>query len=570
MKKLLILSIILLISITAYAQDFYPTTISGLNSEVKLYGFGTISGLKDGESVDFQTITFPNSSFQKIKVKKEILYIDGKTIFPTYMLDEFDNKYVNFKIPYNGDFTYELIAEVQTQSLIYDLQDYNIGAVDEKVSDFLKRSEKVESDSTQILTLTKNKLYSNSFFESLTDTIFWVNDYVQYAQGSEFSQYYLSQKSAVDTLLEKKGVCDEFSNLAAAMLRAKGIPTRLAIGITYDGHEWGNHAWLEVYHNSFGWIPSDPTFREAGFVDATHIRLGSFSDVSLSVAKASYPSTATIVFQTQTLPEVTVIDKNYFLHVSLEAEEATLLTNQWNDFPVKIKNLTNSTLTVPIKIRENYNDLLFDEKVKSVILKTGEEKEVIFKIYPSVTLSSNEIAKGTLTFDSLSEPFKADFKINYSTGLDNGEVKVLDVTPIAFEDKLVLEIKLANLTTITQNVKINLTTPDDNISWEENPESFTKNTFSKEINNYPLGEYILTIDTPTQKYTQYIYPIKSSSQIYTTPPKDNTVVQKVDTGQENGKTANNQYELFLLIGLAVLTAIAVVLIFLFATRKRYI
>jgi len=570
MKKIFILFIILLISLTVYSQDFYPTTISGLKSEVRLYGFGTIEGLKSGEEVDFQTITFPDSSFQKIKVLKELLYIDGKTIFPTYVLDEFDNKYVNFKIPYNGEFTYELVAEVETQALIYEMQDYNLGPVDDKVSEFLNRSEKVESDSTQILTLTKNKLYSNSFFESLTDTIFWVNDYVQYATGTEFNKYYLLQKSAVDTLIEKKGVCDEFSNLAAAMLRAKGIPTRLAIGITFDGHEWGNHAWLEVYHKDFGWIPSDPTFREPGFVDATHIRLGSFSDVSLSVAKASYPSTASIIFQTQTLPEVSVIDKNYFLHVSLEAEETTLIANQWNEFPIKVKNLTSSTLTIPIKIRENYNDLLFDEKVKSLILQTGEEREVIFQIYPTIALNSNEIAKGKFTFDSLSEPFKVDFTITSSPGIDNGEVKVLDVTPIAFENKLVLEIKLANFTTTTQNVKINLITPDGNIIWEENPQAFTKNTFSKEITNYSIGEYILTIDTPTQQYTQYIYPIKSKSQIYEQKPKDNTVVQKVNTGQDDNKANNSRYNLFLFIGLAVLTAITVILIFLLATRKRYI
>jgi len=570
MKKIFILFVLLLISFTVYSQDFYPTTISGLKSEVRLYGFGTIQGLKEGEEVNFQTITFPDSSFQKIKVIKELLYTDGKTVFPTYILDEFDNKYVAFTIPYNGEFTYELIAEIETQSLIYEMQDYNLGIVDKKVTDFLQRSEKIESDSTQILTLTKNKLQSNSFFENLTDTIFWVNDYVKYAEGAEFNRYYLLQKSAVDTLIEKKGVCDEFSNLAAAMLRTKGIPTRLAIGITFDGHEWGNHAWLEVYHNTFGWIPSDSTFREPGFVDATHIRLGSFSDVSLGVAKASYPADASITFQTQTIPEVTIIDKNYFLHVDLESEETKILTNQWNEIPIKIKNLTNSTLTIPIKIRESYADLLFDEKVKSLILKTGEEKEIFFNVYPNVVLNSNEIAKGTLTFDSLSEPFKVDFTIMPSVGLDNGEVKVIDVTPIAFENKLILEIKLANLTTTTQNVKINLITPDGNLVWEENPEAFTKNTFSKEIKNYSTGEYTLTIDTLTQQYTQYIYPIKSQSQISNEIPKGSTIFQKINSDEENNKSPGGPYNLVLFVGLALLTVIAVVLMFLLSTKKRYI
>ena len=465
-KAILFISLILILGF-CFAQEFYPTTIAGLKTEVTLYGFGTISDLKEGEEIEFQTITFPNSSFQQIKVIREVLTIDGKDIYPTYSIDEFENKYVNFKIPYNGEFNYELVAQVDTKSLIHEMEDYNLGEVDPKLTDYLKRSEKVESDSTQILTLTKNKLYSNSFFENLTDTIFWVNDYVTYATGEEFNQYYLLQKSAVETLIEKKGVCDEFSNLAAAMLRAKGIPTRLAIGITYDGQEWGNHAWLEVYHNKFGWIPSDPTFREPGFVDATHIRLGSFSDVSKSVATASYPSTASITFQTQTLPQVIVIDKNYFLHVKLSSDAEELLTNQWNDFPIKIKNVTNSTLTVPLKVRENYNDLLFDNKIHSVVLKSGEEKEVLFKIYPKLDLESNELAKGSLIFDSLSEPYNVEFTIKPSEGLDNGEVKVIDVTPVAYETKLILEIKIANLTTQPQTINLNLITPDGNLNWEE-------------------------------------------------------------------------------------------------------
>jgi len=567
MKKILILLFIVLLLGITFADDFYPTTVSGLKTEARLHGFGTITGLKNGEEISFQTITFPDSSFQKIKVLREVLYIDGKTILPTYTIDEFENKHVNFKIPYNGKFTYELVAEVDTTALIYEMRDYNLGDVDESVAEFLKRSEKVESDSTQILTLTKNKLYSNSFFESLTATIFWVNDYVEYAKGDEFNQYYLLQKSAIDTLTEKKGVCDEFSNLAAAMLRAKGIPTRLAIGITYDGKKWGNHAWLEVYHNEFGWIPSDPTFRESGFVDATHIRLGSFSDVSLSVAKASYPSTASITFQTQTLPEVKVIDKNYFSHVSLVATNTEFLANQWNEFPVKIKNLTNTTLIVPIKIRETYTTLLVDEKVKSIMLNKGEEREVIFNVYPNLSLASDEIASGTLTFDSLNAPYEKDFTIKPSAGLNNGEVKVLDVTPIAFEDILKLDIKLANLTSENQTISIALIAPDGNKYWEDNSEAFTVSTLSKEIKDYTTGEYLLIIDTLTQKYIQYIYPVKSKSQVVVIPPNHNQVVQKVNT-LDDGKDIGLTGPIF--IGLVLLTVITLALIFLFATKKRYI
>ncbi len=570
MKKIILVLFIMLFIGFSFAQDFYPTAISGLKSEIRLYGFGTIEGLKSGEEITFQTITFPASGFQKSKVIKEALYINGKTIFSSYIVDEFENKYVQFKVPYNGDFNFEIIAEVETQSLIYEMNDYNLGEVSASVQSFLESSEKVESDSSQILTLTKNKLFSNSFLENLKDTIIWVNDYVKYADGPEFNKYYLLQKSAVETLIEKKGVCDEFSNLAAAMLRAKGIPTRLAIGITFDGIEWGNHAWLEVYHNTFGWIPSDPTFREPGFVDATHIRLGSFSDVSMSVARATYPSTATVTFQTQTLPEVKVIDKNYFSHVKIHSNTNELLTNRWNSFPVSVKNFTNATLTVPIKIRENYEALLIEEKTQSIVLAPGETREVVFNIYPKVSLKVNELAKGSFTFDSLNEPYKVDFTIKPSALIDNGEVKVVDVTPIAFEDKLKLEIKIINMKTESKKININLIGPDMNEFWDENWPAFSTTTFSKEIMNYENKEYKLIIDTPTQQYTQYIYPVKSTNQIVSEKPKKNTVVQKVDTGKPKATEGVSNVELFMFIGLAVLTAITLALIFLLGTRRRYI
>ena len=570
MKRIILICFLILLISLVSAEEFYPTTISEMTTEVQLHGFGTISGLKTGEEINFQTITFPDSSFQKIKVLNEALYIDGKTIFPTYSIDEFDNKYVNFKIPYNGDFNYELVAQVNTQALIHELTDYNIEKMNGDLEPFLSRSEKVESDSTQILTLATNKLYSNSFFETLNDTIFWVNEYVEYATGQEFNQYYLLQKSAVDTLIEKKGVCDEFANLATAMLRARGIPTRLAIGITFDGREWGNHAWIEVYHTEHGWIPSDPTFREPGFVDATHIKLGSFSDVSQSVAKASYPSTANISFQTQTLPEVTVIDKEYFEHVALTTNKTELLTNQWNEFPITITNLTNATITIPIKLRDTYKDLIFDDDVKSVILDTGEEETVIFNVYPKLTLEDNEVAKGTLTFDSLTKPSSFEFTIKPSPALDNGVVNVLDVTPIAFEDKLIFEIKITNQKVENQIININIQTPDGNLNWDENIGGFVNETIHKEINNYSLGKYALTITTPTQEYIQNIYPVKSKTNIVVEKPKETNVVQQVTTGSENQKSGKENIELIMFIGLAVLTVITIALIFIFATRHRYV
>jgi len=120
MKKALLIFLLLLISFT-FAQDFYPTTISNLDSTVIQSGSGTITNLNEGEEVKFKTLTFQESEFQKTTIIKEELYIDGETFYPKHIFDELGNKYVQFSITKNGNFTYELIAKINTTSLIYKI-----------------------------------------------------------------------------------------------------------------------------------------------------------------------------------------------------------------------------------------------------------------------------------------------------------------------------------------------------------------------------------------------------------------------------------------------------------------
>lgn len=72
-------------------------------------------------------------------------------------------------------------------------------------------------------------------------------------------------------LTERRGYCTHFASTAALMLRARGIPARVATG--FLAHEWSDeerawivrerdaHAWLEVHFESAGWVTFDPTAR---------------------------------------------------------------------------------------------------------------------------------------------------------------------------------------------------------------------------------------------------------------------------------------------------------------------
>lgn len=85
--------------------------------------------------------------------------------------------------------------------------------------------------------------------------------------------------SAGEVAKSMEGDCTEHAVLLAAMLRAKGIPSRVAVGLVYAErlYAFGGHMWTEA--NLDGkWIPLDATLAN-GEIGAAHIKL---ADSSLS------------------------------------------------------------------------------------------------------------------------------------------------------------------------------------------------------------------------------------------------------------------------------------------------
>jgi transglutaminase-like putative cysteine protease len=79
--------------------------------------------------------------------------------------------------------------------------------------------------------------------------------------------------SALEDFLQNKvGFCEQYASAMGILLRAAGIPSRLAIGynIGYQNGDYRTitsnnaHAWVEVYFPSAGWLPFDPTPRSDG------------------------------------------------------------------------------------------------------------------------------------------------------------------------------------------------------------------------------------------------------------------------------------------------------------------
>lgn len=70
----------------------------------------------------------------------------------------------------------------------------------------------------------------------------WIREHISYVSGSTNSS-----TSAVDTLVERRGVCRDFAHLGIAMCRAMNIPARYFTGYAHDLNPPDFHACLETW-----------------------------------------------------------------------------------------------------------------------------------------------------------------------------------------------------------------------------------------------------------------------------------------------------------------------------------
>jgi transglutaminase-like putative cysteine protease len=90
--------------------------------------------------------------------------------------------------------------------------------------------------------------------------------------GSIFKEYAYQKGSttlattAFDVYANRRGVCQDFTNLLLCLARLLGVPARYACGYVYTGPKAENHAqseashaWAQLYLPEVGWKGFDPT-----------------------------------------------------------------------------------------------------------------------------------------------------------------------------------------------------------------------------------------------------------------------------------------------------------------------
>jgi len=103
--------------------------------------------------------------------------------------------------------------------------------------------------------------------DELLDTLLDINSTIyseyQYQQGST-----TLATSAFDVYSQRRGVCQDFTNLFICLARLLGVPARYVCGYLYTGADArpeharmadASHAWVQVYLPEVGWKGFDPT-----------------------------------------------------------------------------------------------------------------------------------------------------------------------------------------------------------------------------------------------------------------------------------------------------------------------
>ncbi|MAG50501.1 hypothetical protein CL621_02590 [archaeon] len=203
----------------------------------------------------------------------------------------------------------------------------------------------------------------------------------------------------------KRGVCDEITNLFISFLRTLGIPSRFVFGVVYSNVEdkWGNHGWAEVYFPDYGWVPFDVTFGQYGWIDASHIKLKDSLDSGEPSVKYSWKSSGADITAKDTVIETTLIEKNGKLKPKISLDVEVLKDDvgfgSFSLVEVTLKNL--NPYYIPTVLYFTKAPLLIGENTKRILLKPNEEKKVFWIITSPINLEKGYTYKSIAEVKSI-------------------------------------------------------------------------------------------------------------------------------------------------------------------------
>lgn len=248
-------------------------------------------------------------------------------------------------------------------------------------SDYIVISDEVREKALEITRGSENG------FEAITRISTWIYSSLEYDLS------YSGRMLPSDEVYKiRKGTCDEFTNLFLAMCRAAGIPGRYVAGIIYSKEGWGYHAWAEVYLGK--WIPVDPTWNEIGWLDATHIEFGKFTDGGDVKVTASYLSDEKETVQiTQPEPSVTMTETmpvSKVFSTELETYPDSIGIGESSVLTIRTTTSASGCLATSLKINPRVDSLkrpiVSVTGDQTIFICPGETRETHFVVTSNASL----------------------------------------------------------------------------------------------------------------------------------------------------------------------------------------
>jgi len=198
-----------------------------------------------------------------------------------------------------------------------------------------------------------------------------------------------------------------------SLLKSLGFDTRFVSGYAF-ADEWQAHAWAEVKIGD-SWIPLDPTFREAGALDARHIASSYSEDQSevfdvLSARGEGFTFNSTVSVKTS---EKEQFEEVLFVHSVLYDDDLkVIIYNPTNSYVTPTYELSLPEYLLPTDTRiltiapEEFETMTYH--LTTGELEAGYAHTIPYRVVMQGTTLNDEhtIVKGTLENGAPSEEYE--------------------------------------------------------------------------------------------------------------------------------------------------------------------
>lgn len=172
-----------------------------------------------------------------------------------------DSFYLRF-----GPGTYEItvsVPEIKEENSnrfrFFGFAKFEVESTGEDKRDLLP-SRGVQSDAPEITKLAKEITNGKSTERDKAKAIYeYVAKNISYDVGKMKNDEFEWDDSALKTLNDKTGICQDYAYLAIALLRASNIEARMIEGTAFSGFWPSKHAWVEANLDGT-WVTMDPTW----------------------------------------------------------------------------------------------------------------------------------------------------------------------------------------------------------------------------------------------------------------------------------------------------------------------